>query len=189
LRPFWKFYLYCIGWKSTGPNPNHLNKYVMIVAPHTSGQDVIILIAFRSVLRLKNARFLAKKELFKPPFGFIFRWLDATPVDRTDKQNMVDQVVELYNKNEKFALALSPEGTRKKVERLHTGFYHIAKKAAVPLVMVALDFANKQLIFSGPFYTSNDQAADFQTIINFFGPVQGKNPALGLSHLLQVNPK
>jgi 1-acyl-sn-glycerol-3-phosphate acyltransferase len=46
---------------------------------------------------------------------------------------------------ENLVIALSPEGTRKKVDKLRTGFYFIAKKANVPIVMVGLDYSKKEL--------------------------------------------
>ena len=96
---------------------------------------------------------------------------------------MVDQVVSLFNQHEKFVLALSPEGTRKKVDRLKTGFYHIAKKAGVPIVMVAFDFGKKQVYFDQPFYTTEDEEADFRKILRFYAPVQGKIAEQALTHL------
>lgn len=88
----------------------------------------------------------------------------------------------MYNKSESFAIALSPEGTRKKVDRLRTGFYYIAKKANVPVVMLAIDFEHKEFRFATAFYTSDDEFADFGHIIKFFKNVKGKNPELGLNH-------
>ena len=89
----------------------------------------------------------------------------------------------MFMKKEEFALALSPEGTRKRVDHLRTGFYHIAKNAKVPILMVGLDFANKQMIFSEPFFTTDNEEEDFNRIITFFAPVKGKHPELGLAHL------
>lgn len=172
-----------MGWKAVNTVPPGLKKFIMIVAPHTSSRDVYMGFAFRSVLKLNHIKFIAKHELFKPPFGFLFRWLGGVPVDRVNKNNFVDQVVGMFNKNESFAIALSPEGTRKKVDRLRTGFYHIARKANVPVVMLALDFEHKEFRFAAPFYTSDDADADFTHIVNFFADVKGKNPALGISHL------
>jgi 1-acyl-sn-glycerol-3-phosphate acyltransferase len=172
-----------MGWKATGANLPDLKKYLMIVGPHTSGTDFFIGLAFRSVLHLEHARFLGKKELFKAPFGFIFRWLGGTPVDRFSKQNMVDQVVELFNDRERLVLALSPEGTREKVDRLRTGFYYIAKKAGIPIVMIGLEYGRKELIISESFFTTGNEAEDFRKIIAFFAPLQGKIPANGMKHL------
>ncbi|HMQ00347.1 MAG TPA: lysophospholipid acyltransferase family protein [Cyclobacteriaceae bacterium] len=170
------------GWKLEGAYPHHLKKSLVIVAPHTSNWDFIVGVLFRSALKVK-AYYLGKAELFKPPFGFIFRWLGGYPVNRSTSQNMVDEVVQLFNSKETFSIALSPEGTRKRVDKLRTGFYYIAKQAKVPIVMAALDFENKKAIFAEPFFTTDNQEADFEHILKFFRPIKGKRPELGLSHL------
>jgi 1-acyl-sn-glycerol-3-phosphate acyltransferase len=183
IRLLWVLYLRMLGWKVKGLFPYQLKKCVIIVAPHTSSWDFIIGLAMRSKLRLTHARFLGKAELFKAPFGFFFRMLGGTPVDRSTHNNMVDQVAELFRTHERFVLAMAPEGTRKKVDRLRTGFYHIARKAGVPIVMAGLDFSKKELIVSEPFFTSDDEAADFRRIHQFYATIAGRKPELGLAHL------
>lgn len=185
MRLLWKLYLKLVGWKAVNEFPHHLKKAVIIVAPHTSWKDFLIGIAFRSVLKIKHGKFLGKEELFKGPFGFLFRWLGGTPVDRFSKHGMVDQVVDKFNTAENLLIALSPEGTRKKVDRLRSGFYNIAKKANVPIIMIGFDYGKKELSIADPFYTSNDEAADFKKIIKFFAPLKGDNPELGMGHLLE----
>jgi 1-acyl-sn-glycerol-3-phosphate acyltransferase len=187
MRFFWKLYLRLGGWKVKGQFPYHLKKMVLVVAPHTSWVDFVVGVAFRSELKIEQAKFLGKAELFKGPFGFLFRWMGGTPVDRVSKHNMVDQVVERFNSNDSFLLALSPEGTRKRVEKLRTGFYYIAKKAAVPILMIGLDFENRQLVIGEAFTTTDDEAADFKKILDFFALIKGKKPANGLKHLVQPN--
>lgn len=183
MRLMSKFILKLIGWKSVGSFPDNLKKYVVIVAPHTSAWDFVVGVLFRSALRLERAKYLGKHQLFKPPFGFLFRWLGGYPVDRTSRHNLVDQVVKIFNDHEEFALALSPEGTRKRVDKLKTGFYNIARKANVPIIMVAFDYKHKQAIISAPFETTNDQQADFEKILSFFRPIEGKLPENGMMHL------
>lgn len=183
ISKFCKWILNVSGWKSVGEFPYHVKKYVLIVAPHTSGWDFIIGVLFKKALRIENAKYLGKKELFKPPFGFIFRGLGGYPVDRSNKRNMVDEVVKVFDSKEEFGIALSPEGTRAKVDKLRTGFYHIAKKANVPIIMVGLDFGNKQVIFSKPFMPTENQSEDFEHILKFFRPIVGKHPDKGLGHL------
>ncbi len=189
FRLLWKLWLKLTGWNTDVQFPLHLKKMIIIVGPHTSSWDFIMGLAYRSVCRIHHSHFLGKSELFKKPFGFFFRWLGGTPVDRKGKHNIVEQVTDLFNKNEEFILALSPEGTRKKVNQLRTGFYHIAKAANIPIVMAGMDFSKKVLIVSEPFYPSNDEVADFIKIINFFGPIKGKRPELGLLHLLPESDK
>ena len=169
--------------------PNHLKKGVIIVAPHTYWKDFTIGIAFRSVLKIKHAKYLGKAELFNGPFGFLFRWLGGTGVDRFSKHGVVDQVVEKFNTVDNLFIALSPEGTRKKVDKLRTGFYHIAKKANVPIVMVGLDYSRKELSVSDPFYPTDDEVADFKKIIEFFAPLKGYYPEQGFAHLLEEGKK
>jgi len=155
----------------------------MVVAPHTSSWDVFMGFAFRSVLKLGHIKFIGKEELFKPPFGFIFRKSGGIAVNRSRNNNFVDEIVNMYNNSDAFAIALSPEGTRKKVDRLRTGFYHIARKAKVPVIMLALDFENKEFRFSPPFYPGEHEAEDLAVIIEYFRHVKGKIPKLGLNHL------
>jgi 1-acyl-sn-glycerol-3-phosphate acyltransferase len=182
----WKLYLKLEGWKAVNEFPNYLKKAVIIVAPHTYWKDFIIGIAFRSVLKIKYGKYLGKEELFKGPFGFLFRWLGGTPVNRFSKHGVVDQVADKFNNAENLFIAISPEGTRKKVDKLRTGFYYIAKKANVPIVMVGLDYSKKELSIAEPFYTSDNEAADFKKIIEFFAPIKGYYPEKGLAHLLEA---
>lgn len=80
-------------------------------------------------------------------------------------------------------IALSPEGTRKKVDRLRTGFYHIAKKAGIPIVMIGLDFEKRKVVVSEPFYPSDSEKNDFEHILQFFKPLKGKIPSQGFEGL------
>ena len=182
MRWFWRFYLRLAGWNASLSNPwAHLRKFVIIVGPHTSNWDFVILLAYRSVLGLQSG-FLGKKELFVPPFGFIFRKLGGIPVDRKQSTNLVDDVVKIVEGRDTFIIALSPEGTRKKVDKLKTGFYFIAAKARIPIVMVGLDYKNKTIHCSEPLMPS-DQARDFETIFDFYRRIEGRHPEKGLMHM------
>ena len=125
-------------------------------------------------------KYLGKKELFRPPFGWIFRTLGGYPVDRSRNSNLVDAIVEIFDSKEEFIIALAPEGTRKYVGKLKTGFYYIAQKAQIPIVMVGFDYSKKEVIISDPFYTSNDIDTDMPKIMIFFDGISGKNPENGL---------
>lgn len=187
IRLFLKIYWKLSGWKVIGVLPSELKKVILVVAPHTSWKDILIGLAVRQELKIDHAKFLGKKELFEGPFGGLFRKLGGIPVDRfsklENKQSIVDQAVRLFNENEQFMLGISPEGTRKRVEKLKTGFYHIAKNAHIPMVLVGFDFKNKQVIFGDPIFASDDEKTDFRKIISFFSSIEGANPELGLGHL------
>jgi 1-acyl-sn-glycerol-3-phosphate acyltransferase len=179
------FCLWITGWNTNVLFPQRVKKCIIIVGPHTSAWDIVMGLLYRSAAGLSGTRFLGKQELFDSPLGFLFKWLGGTPVDRCGKQNMVEQVVELFNSQEAFRLALSPEGTRQKVSRLRTGFYHIARGAKVPIIMAGMDYKNKNLIFSKPFYPGSNEAVEWQKVILFFASIQGCNPELGTVHLLK----
>ena len=166
-----------LGWKLTSDFPKDLKKYVVIAAPHTSWQDFPIGILARNTSGIK-INFIGKDSLFKGPFGFIFRSLGGTPVDRTKSNNLVEAIVQLFNSKDEFRLALSPEGTRKKVTEWKTGFYYIAKGANVPVVMATLDFGRKEVKISEPYYLTDDKEKDFNYFKSFFKGVTAKNPEL-----------
>lgn len=183
LRILLKLYWKLSGWKVNGRFPYHYKKMILAVAPHTSWNDVLVGFGARNELKIYDAKFLGKKELFDGPFAWMFRRLGGTPVNRLSKQGMVEQAAELFVTNENFILAIAPEGTRKRVDKLRTGFYHIAKKAQVPIIPAGLDFENKQVVIGEPLFTTDDEAADFEKIIAFFSTIKGKKPAFDLRHL------
>ena len=166
-----------LGWKMVGDFPADLKKYVIIGAPHTSWKDFPIAILARGAFNVK-ANFIGKASLFKPPFGFIFKALGGTPVDRSKSNNKVDAIVALYNSKDELRLGLSPEGTRARVTTWKTGFYYIAKGANVPIVMFAFDFAKKQFIVSEPYYVTDNKEADMKHFYDFYRHVKGAKPAL-----------
>ncbi len=178
MQGFSKFiFKYILGWKLNGEFPSHLKKYVVIAAPHTSWKDFPVAILARNVSGEK-INFIGKDSLFKGSFGFFFRSLGGTPVDRSQSNNLVDAIVSIFDSKEEFRLGLSPEGTRKKVDKWKTGFYYIAKGANVPIVMATLDFENKQVKISEPYQTTDDKEKDFEHFHSFFKDVKGKHPEL-----------
>lgn len=182
IRLFYLFLFRIFGWKTRGSFPADIKKYVIAVAPHTSNWDFLVGLAGRRILRIHGkARFLGKSSLFKPPFGWLFRSMGGYPVDRSKSQDMVEQVAAIFDAHDEFMLAIAPEGTRKKVEKLKTGFYFIAKKANVPIVPVGFDFKKKEIIVAEPMYPTDDFEADMKRILSFYRSVTGKNPELGIS--------
>ena len=179
LKLYWKVFR----WKISGTFPYQYKKIVLAVAPHTHWVDVMTGFVARQALHIEHAKFLAKKELFVWPLGWILRKMGGTPVDRCAKKGMVDQVVALFNAHETFMLGISPEGTRKRVDTLRTGFYHIAKKAGVPIVPIGFDYANRCVVVGEAFFASDDEAADLKKIIAFYATITGRNPELDLRHL------
>lgn len=176
IKLFARFILYTIfGWKVIGSFPKSLKKYVIIAAPHTHWFDFPLGVAIKYAENLP-ANFIGKASLFKPPFGFIFKWLGGMPIDRSKSSNKVEAIVDIYNSHKNFILVLSPEGTRKKVADWKTGFYYIAKGAKVPIVMIAFDFKNKEVKVAEPYYLTNHKENDFNFFHKFYTGILGKIP-------------
>ena len=80
-----------MGWKIVGTINPEIKKCVMMVMPHTSAHDFYLGIFTRGILGLEM-NFVAKKELFRFPFGYYFRWMGGAPIDRTGSLNKVDAI-------------------------------------------------------------------------------------------------
>lgn len=167
------------GWKISGIVPD-VPKMIVAVAPHTSSWDFVIGIMARSAMRIKDAHYLGKKELFDGPFGFFFRSLGGVGVDRSAPHGVVSQVVSEFNKHERFILGLAPEGTRKKVEKLRSGFYQMALGAGVPVLPVGFDFPSRTVVIGQPLYPSGNMEADMEILMAFYRKIRGKIPEWGL---------
>ena len=163
-----------LGWKKTGQAPD-IPKFILIVAPHTSNWDLFygILLAFTFKL---DARFIAKKELFRGPFSCLMKWLGGLPIDRTSSGHIVSQMTAVFNERKNFILALAPEGTRHKVDGWKSGFYHIAVSARVPIQLGYLDYATKTGGAGPLFYPTGDLNYDIKIIRDFYATVRGKYP-------------
>ena len=103
--------------------------------------------------------------------------MGGSPLDRSGNKNMVDEVLKHFTANERYYLAMAPEGTRKKVEKFRSGFYYIAKKGNLPIIMVALDFARKEIVFRPVYYLKGDnEDVEIENIQNWFNPFEAYHP-------------
>lgn len=166
------------GWKTEGQIPP-LKKFVAIGAPHTSGWDVVFGLSAILLWDLKIT-FFGKMELFKFPLGNLLRYLGGVPVDRFSSHNVVDQAVQLFKERDEMILALAPEGTRAYVEKWRTGFYYIALKAQVPIVLGYIDFERKVVGIGPTFYPTGDIEKDMVEIKNYYRQFKGKHPEKGV---------
>ena len=168
-------FLRVFGWKIEGRYPNEIKKIMIIVVPHTSNWDFPIGLFLRPIWGA-DIKWCGKKSLFRFPMGIFARWLGGIPIDRSKRTNFVDAVVDEYNKSENLLIQIAPEGTRKKVDRLKTGFYHIAMGAKIPILMIKFDYGNKKVVVREPFYPSGDIEKDMEIINKYFKGTIGKIP-------------
>ena len=162
-----------MGWKIDGSIDPNIKKCVMMVMPHTSWHDFYLGLFTRGITRL-DMHYIAKKELFRWPFGVFFRYMGGAPIDRKGSSNKVDAIAKIFETKEVFRLAILPEGTRKKVSEIKTGFYYIALKAKVPIIPVAFDFENKEVKIGQPMDPSGNLETDLPILLSHFKNVKGK---------------
>ncbi len=167
------------GWRVVGPVPI-IPKYLIVVAPHTSNWDFLIGVLFRKFTEGFDPKYVAKKDLFVWPIGFIFRALGGFPVERSKKTNFVESLVNVYNTEEKFATTITPEGMRKYNGKWKTGFYHVAKNANIPIVRIAFDYGSMQVIFSEPYTVTKGVDETIDEFKRYYSQYTGKNPKDGV---------
>jgi 1-acyl-sn-glycerol-3-phosphate acyltransferase len=165
------------GWKVTDKPVPDVNKAVLIFAPHTSNWDFPTMLAAKFALGIQ-VTYLGKHSLFKWPYGWFFRAIGGIPVYRHENRNLVDQVVDLIAEREHIFLALSPEGTRSYTNYWRSGFYRIAERANIPIIMFYLDANTKEIGFSEPFYPTGDLNADMLSFKAFYEDKVGFRPQL-----------
>ena len=162
------------GWEiQADPFPG--DKFVLIGAPHTSNIDFLYMVATAFSLRVKLF-FIAKHTLFWPPLGWILRSLGGIPVDRRASHGVVDQVAERIRESEEFLLVIAPSGTRGHTEYWKSGFYWIATKAQVPIVLASLDYERKRVRIGNAFEPSGDIRSDMARIREYYNGVKGCIP-------------
>ena len=155
------------GWRIEVDLPN-LPKFVLIGAPHTSNWDFIIAMATLFALGIKIS-WMGKHTIFRWPFIGILEWLGGVPIDRTVQSGgSVNQIIEAFNNHDKFVIGILPEGTRAKVSKWKSGFYHIARGAKVPIVLVRFDYDQKVMGVGPTIELSGDITADMIYIRTFF---------------------
>lgn len=164
-----------LGWKVGGEFPV-LSKCVIVVAPHTSNWDFLIAkLAYSSIGRTAN--FLIKAEWFFFPFNLIFKSLGGIPVKRERNSSLTDTLAAEFVRRDRMQLAITPEGTRKPVQEWKRGFYYIALKADIPILLVGLDYAKKEALSLGVIRPSGDYDKDIEEIKSRYRGIQAKNPS------------
>lgn len=162
------------GWSIKGNYPGY-DKFMAIIAPHTSNLDFVIgRLYFYSVH--KKPYFLIKKEVFVFPLKRILLKMGGVPVDRKRSSNVVNKMVNLFNTNSHFVLVITPEGTRSKVKNWKKGFYYIAREANVPVVTSYIDYKKKEIGISDPYFLGDDYQSELKKIKDFVRNVTPKHP-------------
>ncbi|MCK9421827.1 MAG: 1-acyl-sn-glycerol-3-phosphate acyltransferase [Bacteroidales bacterium] len=163
-----------LGWKIKGEFPD-VKKSIIIFAPHTSYYDALYGKIGLNEFGIKHT-FLSKKELFFFPLNFVMKLYGSIPIRSVKGNNVIYQVVKMFEEAQSLHIILSPEGTRAKVTQWNKGFYYMAWKAKVPIVVGYIDYQKKEIGIKGVI----DNPADIDTVMHqintMYKDVTGKYP-------------
>ena len=175
MKKFSKWLLNLLGWKTIGEVPAEHSKLLIIEAPHTSNWDYLFgMLAITSIGIKVNV--VIKKELFFWPFGLLLKKLGGIPLDRSGNLSKVDSLAALFREKDELNMAITPEGTRSLSTRWKRGYYYIAEKAGVPILLTAIDYKQKTGIFGPVLYPTGNYKEDFKIIEAFYKGKVAKHP-------------
>lgn len=163
-----------MGW-TADVTEDHPDKFIICLAPHTSNWDFILGLLYSRSIGMK-INFLMKKEWFFWPLGPIFKSLGGIPVYRQKKTSMTDAMAETAKKADQFRLCITPEGTRSKTAEWKKGFYFIALKAGLPILLYGVDYEKKLISCKKTVIPIGDVETDMRDIKLYFKDFKGKKP-------------
>lgn len=164
-----------MGWKLIGAPPEGISKAVFITAPHTSFYDFFIGRMYCWSRKIP-AKVFIKKEAFKWYYGWLLKYVGGIPIDRSKSGNRVEQAAEMLKERDPIYLAITPEGTRKRVDTWKKGFYYIALKAEVPIIFSFLDYDKKEVGIGPILEVTGNFNKDFKKIEDYYRGMKGKHP-------------
>jgi len=159
----------------------HAPKFICVMGPHTSWWDFTNNFGVMLATGLHASWFIANKYTR----GVTGKWLTyfgAIPIDRDTHRDVVSQMAEMFNNRDRLVLSIFPEGTRRPVPTWKTGFWHIAKKAQVPIQLIAVDYEKRATVFGPVITLTDDMEQDIQQMRNYFKSVIPKRPENAVYH-------
>lgn len=150
---------------------------VAIVYPHTSNWDFPVMMLVKWATGIQ-ACFWGKDSLFRIPiFSRWLRWLGGLPIDRSATHGVVGSMVRRFEsaraRDDYLWLGLSPEGTRRLTPGWRSGFYSVSAAAQLPLALVRLDYARREVCIDQFIRLSGDIEHDYARLRQAFDQVRG----------------
>ena len=170
-----KTFLNLTGWKIVGKLPNK-KRIVVVCAPHTSNWDFIFGMILVLAIDIK-VKFLAKKSIFVPIFKILLNKLGGIPVDRDNPELLVQKIADYSKNNEGVLIAVTPEGTRKKVTKWKTGFLRIAKISDSIILPLGIDYPSKTFTLEKVFNPTGENEKDIIALKFILKNYIGRHPS------------
>ena len=168
-------FVYLTGWKIVGKLPNE-KRIVVVCAPHTSNWDFVFGMILVLAIDIK-VKFLAKKSIFVPIFKILLNKLGGIPVDRDNPELLVQKISDYSKNNEGVLIAVTPEGTRKKVTKWKTGFLRIAKISDSIILPLGIDYPSKTFTLEKVFNPTGENEKDIIALKFILKNYIGRHPS------------
>jgi len=163
-----------LGWEIDGEFLD-VKKSIVIFAPHTAHIDAFYGKLGFSELGIKYL-FLSKKELFFFPMNLVMKKFGSIAVRGVEGKNAIYQVADIMKNTDELHVVISPEGRIYKVDDWNKGFYYMAVKAEVPIVVTYLDYEKKKMGIKGIIHDLDNYEDVIAQINEMYAGVKGKNP-------------
>lgn len=179
LKLIFRLWFKVTGWKPI--NSGHKGAGITIAAPHTSNWDVVYAMGAAVLLDIKIYFSIKESWCRIPIIGRLMMWMGAIPINRSSgSQGQIEKIKSFVDKHKDCHVffLFTPEGTRGKVSKWKTGFYHLAKGCDLPIFLAKVDFRKKE---SGVFHTyhlTGNKEEDIRSIQESYKKVRGKFPAI-----------
>jgi 1-acyl-sn-glycerol-3-phosphate acyltransferase len=162
------------GWRLAGAAPP-LRKYVVVLAPHTCNWDFPLAMLAASGYGIRLS-WLGKHTIFRWPVARFLRGIGGIPVHRERHDGLVEQIAEAFAAADSLVIGMTPEGTRTATPYWKSGFYHMARRAGVPLVLASLDRPTRRITLGPVVILTGDPAKDMEPIRAFYAGARGIHP-------------
>ena len=159
-------------WKINGAIPEE-KRVVLVIGPHTSNWDFIIGVLVILSLDAK-INWLGKHTIFKRGFKGLLTRLGGIPVNRQDPSDLFSKIKVITEKSNGYLIGMAPEGTRKKVLKLKSGFIRIAKQTNSKIMLAGIDFQKKIVNLDKFFIPTGDLNNDLLFVQDYFSRYSGK---------------
>lgn len=150
---------------------------VLVFYPHTSNWDTAFGLCVKFMTGL-SIHYAGKDTLFRTPLlgPLLVRW-GGVPVNRRERTGFIDEMQAEFARRSEFRLAIAPEGTRARTSFWRSGFYHLARVAAVPVALGYIDYPRREIGVGAYLDLTGDPAADMARIRAFYSDKRGRHPA------------
>jgi len=162
------------GWRIATEPPSE-RKFILLAAPFTSRWDVVHMLAVMWAWE-RDVSFLADDAAFRGPLGWIMRRLGGIPLEREGPEDVVQRMTRAFAETDDLVLAISPEGTRQRIDRWDSRFYELACAADVLVGLGFLDYERREAGVGPMLALTGYARLDMNRVRTFYADKRARRP-------------